>query len=90
MQYLSKNKTWYFWPLFRDHSIVHTFQNMFVKKFNENKHLKDVKMVDFPVFAMCSVNREIMHTSHTLCWLALKKHLAYPDVAKMLNLFVHR
>ena len=41
-------------------------------------------------FGLCSVNREIMHTSHTLCRLAPKKHLACPDVAKMLKLSVHR
>ena len=47
-------------------------------------------MADLPDFAMCSVNREIMHTSHILCRLASKKHLACPDVSKMFNLFVHR
>ena len=45
---------------------------------------------NFPVYAVCSVNREIMHTSHALCRLAPKKHLACPDVSKIFNLFVHR
>ena len=40
-------------------------------------------------FPMCSVNREIMHTGHTLCWLSPKMHLSYPDMSAFLNLSVH-
>ena len=63
---------------------------MFAKKLNSIKNSKGVKMADFPVFAVCSVKREIMHTSHTLCRLALIQYHACPDAAKMLNLSVQR
>ena len=43
---------------------------MFAMKLNSIKNSQDVKMADFSVLAVCSVKREIMHTSHTLCRLA--------------------
>ena len=61
---------------------------MFAKKLNSIKNSKDVKMADFPAFAVCSVKREIMQTSHTLCRLARIQHHACPDAANMLNLSV--
>ena len=63
---------------------------MFAKKLNSIKNSKDFKMADFPVLAVCSVKREIMHTSYTLCRLAPIKHHACPYVTKMLNLSVNR
>ena len=43
---------------------------MFAMKLDSIKNSKDVKMADFPVFDVCSVKREIMHTRHTVCRLA--------------------
>ena len=68
--------------------MIHIFLNMFAKKLNSIKNLKDVKMADLPEFGVCSVKREIMHTSHTLCRLARIQQYACPDVAKMLNMSV--
>ena len=63
---------------------------MFAMKLNSIKNSKDVKMADFPVLAVSSVKREIMNTRHTRCRLAPVDHHAYPYVAKMLNMYVHR
>ena len=56
---------------------------MFAMKLNSIKNSKDVKMADFPILAVCSVKREIMHTSHTVCRLAPIDHHKYPYVRKM-------
>ena len=55
---------------------------MFAMKKKSIKNSKDVKMAYFDVLALCSVKHEIMHTSHTLCRLALIDHHAYPYLAK--------
>ena len=59
-------------------------------KLNSVKDSNDVKMADFPVLVVCSVKREIVHTSHTICRLAPIDNRKYPYVAKILNLSVHR
>ena len=61
------------------------FQTCSHKNFIKNQNSEDVNLANFPVYAVCSVNHEIMHTSHTLCWLAPKKHIACPDVSKKLT-----
>ena len=63
---------------------------MFAMKLNSIKNSKDVKMADLLAFAVCSVKREIMHTSHTRCRLARIQHRACADVATILNLSAKR
>ena len=61
---------------------------MFAQKLNSIENSKDVKMADYHAFAVCSVKREIMHTSHTFCRLARIQHHACPNEANMSNLSV--
>ena len=62
---------------------------MLAIELNSINNSKYVKMADFPVLAVCSVKREIMHTSHTLCRLAPIDHHAY-TIMWQTNLSVHR
>ena len=68
--------------------MINVFQNMFAMKLNSIKNSKYIKMADFPVLAVCSVKRKVMHTSHTLCRLAPIYHHAYPYLEKKICLCI--